>query len=211
MAPVPAFRLLEVLPHGEALARHFEIPLIGRDAELLLLRKAFERSVRERRCHLVTVFGLAGIGKTRLSQELARSVESEASVLTGRCLSYGEGITYWPVREIVAQAAGDRNVRALVEGTPDADAVAERIESAIGTGTGGAVREEIFWAVRKLVETLARERPVLLVFEDIHWGEPTLLDLIEHLTDWVRDVPVLVVCLARPELLDERPTWAAAS
>jgi len=208
MEPVPAFRLLEVLPHAEALARHFEMPLVGRELELAQLRQAYQRAVRERRCHLVTVFGLAGIGKTRLSQELAGSVESEASVLTGRCLSYGEGITYWPVREIVGQAAGDRSVRELLEGTADADAVAERIESAIGIGTGGAVKEEIFWAVRRLVEALARETPLLLVFEDIHWAEPTLLDLIEHLADWVRDVPVLVVCLARPELLDERAVWA---
>ena len=125
----------------------------------------------------------------------------------GRCLSYGKGITYWPVREIVAQATGDRSVRELLDGTADADAVAERIESAIGASVGGAVNEEIFWALRKLVEALARETPLVLVFEDIHWGEPTLLDLIEHLADWVRDVGVLVICLARPELLDRRPTW----
>jgi predicted ATPase/class 3 adenylate cyclase len=205
--PVSAFRLLEVLPHAEALLRHFEMPLVGRELELAQLRQAYQRAVRERRCHLVTVFGQAGIGKSRLFQELARSVEDEAGVITGRCLSYGKGITYWPVREIVAQATGDRSVRELLAGTADADVVAERIESATGTSTGGAVKEEIFWALRKLVEVLARETPLLLVFEDIHWAEPTLLDLIEHLTDWVRDVGVLVVCLARPELLDKRPTW----
>jgi class 3 adenylate cyclase/tetratricopeptide (TPR) repeat protein len=205
--PVSAFRLLEVLPHAEALIRHFEMPLVGRELELAQLRQACERAVRERRCHLVTVFGHAGIGKTRLSQELARSVKGEASVLTGRCLSYGKGITYWPIREIVAQAAGSRSVRALLEDSPDADVVAERLETAIGVGTSGAVKEEIFWALRKLVEAVGRERPLLLVFEDIHWAEPTLLDLIEYLADWVRDVPVLIVCLARPELLDERPTW----
>ena len=204
--PVPAFRLLEVLPRGEALARHFEMPLVGRELELAQLRQAFERARRERRCHLVTVFGPAGIGKSRLSQELAGLLESEARVLTGRCLSYGEGITYWPMREIVAQVAGNRSVRELLDA--DADAVAERIESAIGAGTGGAVKEEVFWAVRRLVEVLARERPMLLVFEDIHWAEPTLLDLIEYLADWVRDVPVLILCLARPELLDGRPSWA---
>ena len=180
---------------------------MGRDGELAQLRQAFERARRERRAHLVTVFGEAGIGKTRLVQELAASVDGEAAVLTGRCLSYGEGITYWPLREIVGQATGAAGVRALLEGSPDADVVAERLESAIGVGTGGAVREEVFWAVRKLVEALARETPLLLVFEDIHWGEPTLLDLVEHLADWVRDVPVLLLCLARPELLDGRPAW----
>ncbi len=115
--------------------------------------------MRERRCHLVTVFGQAGIGKSRLSQEFARSVEGEAGVLTGRCLSYGKGITYWPVREIVAQAADGRSIRKLLEGSPDADVVTERLETAIGAGTGGAVKEEISWALRKLVELLARERP----------------------------------------------------
>ncbi len=98
-------------------------------------------------------------------------------------------------------------MRELLEGSPDADVVADRLESAIGVGTGGAVEEEVFWAVRKLSEALAREPPLVLVFEDIHWGEPTLLDLVEHLADWVRDVPVLLVCLARPELLDGRPGW----
>ena len=132
-------------------------------------------------------------------------------MLTGRCLSYGEGITYWPVREIVAQATGGRNVRELLGDDPDADAIAERLDSAVGTGTSGAVGEEVFWAVRKLAEALAHDRPLVLVFEDVHWGEPTLLDLIEHLADWVRSAPVLIVCLARPELLDGDRAGAAAS
>ena len=134
-------------------------------------------------------------------------MDGDAGALMGRCLSYGKGITYWPVREIVAQAARGGSVRQLLEGSPDADAVAERLATAIGAGTGGAVNEEIFWAMRRLVEVLARDRPLVLVFEDVHWAEPTLLDLIEYLSDWVGDVPVLIVCLARPELLDGRPTW----
>ncbi len=206
--PVAAFRLLEILPDAEAVLRHFETPLVGRELELAQLRQAYERAKRERRCHLVTVFGVAGIGKTRLARELAASLEPEARVLTGRCLSYGEGITYWPLREIVAQATAERGIRELLEGSPDAGAVVARLEGAIGTGTGGALREEVFWAVRRLAEALAGARPLLLVFEDIHWAEPTLLDLIDDLADGVRDVPVLVVCLARPELLDGRPGWA---
>jgi DNA-binding SARP family transcriptional activator len=202
-----AWRLLELLPGAPPFLRRFDAPLVGRDGELAQLRQAFERARRERRAQLFTVFGEAGIGKTRLAQELAHSVEAEATVLTGRCLSYGEGITYWPVREIVEQATGGRDIRELLDGSADAEVVAARLESAIGTGTGGAVSEEVFWALRKLAETLARELPLVLVFEDVHWAEPTLLDLIEHLAEWVRDAAVLIVCLARPELLDGRPTW----
>ena len=206
-ARAQAWRLLELVPDAPPFLRRFDAPLVGRDGELAQLRQAFERAQRERRAQLFTVFGEAGIGKTRLAQELARTVESEATVLTGRCLSYGEGITYWPVREIIEQATGGRDIGELLDGSPDADVVAARLGSAIGSGTGGAVSEEVFWAFRKLAETLARSQPLVLVFEDVHWGEPTLLDLIEHLADWVRNAAVLIVCLARPELLDGRPAW----
>jgi DNA-binding SARP family transcriptional activator/class 3 adenylate cyclase len=203
-----AWRLLELLPDAPAFQRRFDAAFVGRETELAQLRQALGRATRERRAHLATIFGDAGVGKTRLVQELGRSVDRDVRVLTGRCLSYGEGITYWPLREIVGQAAGAGGVRGLLNGSPDADVVAARLESAIGLGTAGAVSEEVFWAARRLVETLARELPLVLAFEDVHWAEPTLLDLIEHLADWVRDAPVLIVCLARPELLDGRPTWA---
>ena len=98
-------------------------------------------------------------------------------------------------------------MRQLLDDSPDADVVAARLESAIGSGTGGVVSEEVFWAVRRLVEALASESPLMLVFEDVHWAEPTFLDLVEHLADWIREAPVLIVCLARPELLDGRPGW----
>jgi DNA-binding SARP family transcriptional activator/class 3 adenylate cyclase len=203
-----AWRLLELLPDTPAFQRRFDASFVGREAELTQLRQALGRATRERRAHLATVFGDAGIGKTRLAQELGRALDGHATLLTGRCLSYGEGITYWPVREIVIQAVGERDVRVLLDGNPDADIVAARLEGAIGAGTAGAVNEEVFWAMRRFVESLARELPLVLAFEDVHWAEPTLLDLIEHLADWVRDAPVLIVCLARPELLDGRPAWA---
>ena len=206
-APVSSYRLLELLPEVEGWTRDFETPLVGRELELDELCHEFRRVVRERRCHLVTVFGAAGMGKTRLAHELARSVGAEATVLTGRCLSYGEGITYSPLREIVKRAEGGRGLPALLGGSPDADAVVTGLEQAIGTGSGVAVKEETFWAVRRLAEHLAREKPLVLVFEDIHWGEPTLLDLIEQLADLIRDAPVLVLCLARPELLETRSSW----
>ena len=129
---VSAFRLLDVFPDVSGFARRFETPLVGREDELLVIRKAFERSVRDRRGYLVTVFGPAGIGKTRLAKELAASVGGEAAVLTGRCLSYGEGISYGPIREMVNEATGDRPLAELLAGEDDADAVASRVAAAIG-------------------------------------------------------------------------------
>jgi class 3 adenylate cyclase len=205
--PVSAFRLLDVLPDVSGFARRFEIPLVGREDEVLLLRKTFERSVRDRRGCLVTVFGPAGIGKTRLAKELGASVAGEATVLTGRCLSYGDGITYWPIREMVVEAAGERPLAELLAGEDDADAVASRVAAAIGVAENGGLAEEIFWAIRKLFEVLALRKPLVLVFEDLHWAEPTLLDLVEHVPDSSRQAPILLLCLARPELLDKRPTW----
>jgi DNA-binding SARP family transcriptional activator/class 3 adenylate cyclase len=205
--PSDAWRLLELIPGAPPLVRRLDAPLIGREDDLAQLHQAFTRALREQRACLVTVFGDAGIGKTRLAQEFARSLQGQATVLTGRCLSYGEGITYWPIREIVEQAAAGRGLGELLQASPDGEVVAERLESTIGSRTSGVVTEEVFWAVRKLIEALAHESPLLLIFEDVHWGEATLLDLIEHVTDWVRHVPVLVICLARPELLDERPAW----
>ncbi len=209
--PVRAFRLLEVLPSSVGIARSFEIPLVGRAAELDALRGAYDRSVRERRCVLVTVSGQAGIGKTRLCQELGRAIADDATVLTGRCLSYGEGITYWPVREMISQATGDGGVRALLGAASDADSVASVIESAVGIASGAAMEEEILWAARRLVESLASQRPLVLVFEDIHWAETTLLELVEHLAGALHDVPVLLVCVTRPELLDGRPGWGGTT
>ena len=204
---VSAFRLLDVLPDVAGFARRFEIPLVGREDEVLVLRKTFERSVRDRRGYLVTVFGPAGIGKTRLAKELGASVAGEATVLTGHCLSYGEGITYWPIREMVIEAAGERPLGELLAGEDDADAVASRVAAAIGVTENGGLAEETFWAIRKLFELLALRKPLVLVFEDLHWAEPTLLDLVEHFPDSSRQAPILLLCLARPELLDQRPTW----
>ena len=181
-----AYRLLEVRTDAPAFARRLDAPLVGRAGERALLVQAFERAARERACHLITVLGPAGIGKSRLAAELCKEVAGQATILEGRCLSYGEGITFWPLVEIF-RAAG-------------AEAELERALSATAI-------EDTFRAVRKALEVRARERPLVAVFDDIHWAEPTLLDLVEHLADWSRDVALLLVCLARPDLLDTRPGW----
>jgi tetratricopeptide (TPR) repeat protein len=162
----------------------------------------------------VTVIGEAGLGKTRLVQEFARGVSREARVLTGRCLPYGEGITFWPLREVVRQAgSGDdspERIKDLVAEEVDGIAVAEQLHRALGSGSQGrTAATEIFWAARRFLETLARHQPVLVLFEDLHWAEPTFLDLVESLGLRPGRSPIVVVCNARPELLDQRPAWAA--
>ncbi len=196
------------------LAVRLDVPLVGRGEEMSLLEAAYTRAVRERATLTVKVIGEAGLGKTRLVQEFAAGFDGDAHVLTGRCLSYGEGITFWPLREVLRQAGGGddspERIRALMDGEADAAGVAEQLHHALGGGTQGrTAAAEIFWAARRFLETLARQRPVLLVFEDLHWAEPTFLDLLESLALQPGDSPITVVCIARPELLDHRPAWAA--
>jgi DNA-binding SARP family transcriptional activator len=196
--------LTGVDPGAEAVPRHLDAPLVGRRDQLDELRRAYARVKRDRSAYLLTVLGPAGIGKSRLAAELRGEVEHEALVLAGRCLPYGEGITFWPVAEMVRQV-GD--VEEVVRGEPDGPLVAERVLGAVGRPEAAARSEEVFWAVRRLFEALARERPLVLVFDDLHWAEPTLLELVEHVAEWTRDARILLLCLARPELLDRAPAW----
>jgi class 3 adenylate cyclase/tetratricopeptide (TPR) repeat protein len=216
-APVAAYRLVDVHPGAEAIRRTLDSPMVGRDRQLSLLRQTFDTAVADRACHLFTVLGSPGVGKSRLVHEFVAGVRGEARVLRGRCLPYGDGITYWPVAEMVREAAGigdgdgveaaRSKIAGLVPGG-EGEAVAERLTQAIGLAEATAPAEEIAWAFRKLLEGLARERPVAAVFDDIQWAEPTLLDLIDHVADWSRDAPILVVAIARQELLDVRSGWA---
>ena len=189
--PVASFPLLAVV--GEP-SRRFDVPIVGRTRERRALDDAWERVCSERACHLFTILGAAGVGKSRLTAEFAGSL-GEIPVVRGRCLSYGEGITYWPVVEVVLQ---------LGRRPSDPRAVAV-IASLLGETDEPATADEIAWAFRKLLEESA---PVVCVFDDLHWAEPTLLDLIDHVADWSRDAPILLACIARPELLDRRPTWS---
>jgi class 3 adenylate cyclase len=184
--PMTAFRLVDLDPEASGIARRFDTPLVGRERELDLLRQAYERAVREQSCHLVTLLGPAGVGKSRLTAEFLGDID--ASVARGRCLDYGEGITFWPVIEVLKQLGADEAVETIAAGS-------------LGS-------HELFMSVRRTLEEIASQRPLVIVFEDIHWGEPTFLDLIDHIADLSRGAPIVLLCVARPELLDERPGWA---
>jgi DNA-binding SARP family transcriptional activator len=204
-------RLVSIAPEADAIPRRLGRPMIGRARELDQLRHALARADAEHSAYLFTILGPAGIGKSRLAAEFARTVEGEATVLAGRCLPYGEGITFWPLAEVVRQATGERSREAilrLVEGQPDAELIADRVAGAIGLADAVGAPGETFWAARKLLEALAETRPLVLVFDDLHWAEPTFLDLVEHIADSTRRAPILIVCLARPELVEERRWWA---
>jgi class 3 adenylate cyclase/predicted ATPase len=212
--PVPAYRLVSV-PGGEGVARRLDSRLVGRDTELGALEAAFATAVRERRCVLTAVLGDAGLGKTRITAELAARLEGTARVVRGRCLPYGQGITFWPlveaVRDLAAITDGDDlgAARAKLADVLADEAAADRVASAVGLSDEQYPVEELFWGARKLVEGLAREQPFVLVLDDLHWAESTFLDLVEHLAEAVDAVPFLLVGCARPDVLDQRPEFAA--
>jgi class 3 adenylate cyclase/tetratricopeptide (TPR) repeat protein len=190
--PVAAYRLLHVL---EAPERRHETCFVGRKRELALLRDAWERAQTERCCELVTIVADAGVGKSRLVAELLGRVG--ATVIRGRCLPYGEGITYWPVVRVLKQ----------LEVLPTDEAAAAAIRSLLGETELQTSAEEIAWAVRKTFEQAASERPLTVVFDDVHWGEETFLDLVEHVALLSTGAPILLACMGRPELVERRPQW----
>jgi class 3 adenylate cyclase len=203
------WRLEDVLPDAPAYSRRLDAPLVGRDDELERLRDTYANARADSHCRVVTVVGEAGIGKTRLARELIAPLQDKARVLVGRCVSYGEGATYLPIAEVVREAAPDHSlagIRALLGDEEDADAVAQRVAELVGVVEAPAAPGETFWAIRRFLEAIARERPVVLALDDIHWAEPTFLDLVEYLGEWAEG-PILVVCLARPELLETRSGW----
>jgi class 3 adenylate cyclase/tetratricopeptide (TPR) repeat protein len=190
--PVPAYRLLRVRDAPEW--RH-DVRFVGREHELALLQEALERMRAEKRCELVTVVGEAGVGKSRLVAEALAPIE--AMVVRGRCLPYGEGITYWPVVEVLKQ----------LDVLPADEAAAAAIRSLLGVSEMGTSAEEIAWAFRKTLEQAAAERPLVVVFDDIQWGAETFRDLIEHVALLSSGASILMLCMARPELTERRPAW----
>jgi class 3 adenylate cyclase/tetratricopeptide (TPR) repeat protein len=213
--PVAAYRVT-ALSMAEPGPR-FAAPLVGRQDPLAQLEWALQRVVAEKSCRLISILGAPGVGKSRLAQEFVLQLGEQATVLRGRCLPYGEGITFWPLAAMVKQAAGIREGDGAEEAVTklasllDPDEAARTVAETVARLTGlletlGAV-EEGFWAVRTLFTKLAQMRPLVVVLDDAQWAEPTLLALIEHVARHIASVPVLVLCVGRPDLLERRPDW----
>src|SRR3984957_3602227 len=216
---VPAWRVLSVAgvteaPHIDTTMRAL---LVGRERELAMLGQCFERAEADRTCQLFTVFGAAGVGKTRLTEEFLTTHAPSVRVLRSRCLSYGDGTSLWPLLEMLRASAGfsgteddDEGRGRLADvfgGDADAPQVTELLAPLAGLGGASAAIEEIQWAVRRYLEVLAGSEPVIWVVDDIQWAEPAFLSVVEDLVDWTRDAALVVLCLARPEFLDDHPTW----
>jgi predicted ATPase/class 3 adenylate cyclase len=210
--PVPAYRLLAAKDAVDTVARRHDRPLVGREAELAQLQAELALAAASRACRLVTILADAGVGKSRLIEEFEHS--AEARVYSGRCLPYGRGHTYWPVSEMFRQAAAipdddtpEQAVTRLSTLFPESREITDRVASAIGLSSVQYPPEELFWGIRKAFESLAADGPLVTVFEDIHWAESTLIDLIEHLVGAVTESPIVVLCASRPDLLEQRPGW----
>ena len=227
--PVAAWRAARVIAGRRGMGRQtgIEPPFVGRDAELQLLRDLYHATARERRARLVSIVGVAGIGKSRLSWELFKYLDGLVEVLywhQGRSPAYGEGVTFWALGEMVRRRAGlaetddESATRAKVAGmldefVPDDDErrwIGPRLLALLGLEDAPAgQREELFAAWRTFFERVADQGPVVMVFEDLHWADSGQIDFIESILEWSKGRPILVVTLARPELMDRRPTWGA--
>lgn len=215
--PVEAVRLLRVTPDVGGHAQRLNSPLVGRARERRLLDSAFRQATAEETCQLFTLLGPAGVGKSRLVHEFVRSIRREARVLRSRCPAYGERVAFWPVVETIRQAAGIADadgadvvrakIAALVGDEHQGPAITEHIAGTLGLSDIRSSGEETAWAIRRTFEAVASARPLVLVFDDVQWAEPSFLDLIECIADSSRTVPILLLCIARPDLLEQRPSW----
>jgi class 3 adenylate cyclase/tetratricopeptide (TPR) repeat protein len=212
---VSAFRLVRVLDTGEGLPRP-EPPFVNRTAELRLLHETYESHLTSERCRTLTLIGSAGLGKSRLIAEFLRE-HPHAVVLRTRCPAYGEGSALQPLMDVVGQAAGSapeddpartvERIRELLGEHPHGSLAADGVARALGLAPGTTTQEETAWSIRTCLETLAHRSPLVLAFDDVQWAAPALLDVLEHLAEWARGAPILLLCLARPELLNLLPTW----
>ena len=209
-----AYRLVVVEAAGQMLPRRFDVPLVGRDTELQSLLDAFDDVVQGPKCRMATLVGDAGLGKSRLAHELSSRIGDRARVLRGRCLPYGEGITFFPLTEILQDAAGIEGdapeaARAKIAALlPDDAALADRLVGILGVEASSGSIQETFLATRRFLETLAAATPLVVIIDDIQWAEETLLNLLQYLAAFVGGRPVFILCLARPQLLEEHPDWS---
>lgn len=208
---VPAFRLVSA--QGlDGNVRRVDTPIVGRDAELARVAEVYRQVVEEPAVRMLTVIGDAGVGKSRLVHEVLERITAGARVLRGRCLAYGDGITFWPLRAMLADAGirdDDspelaRQKLLAVLGDP---AVVDRLAAAIGLSSASFPLHEVYWAARKVLETMARQGPVVAFIDDIHWAEPAFLDLLEHVLGAAERAPILLLATSRHDLLEERPQW----
>jgi predicted ATPase/class 3 adenylate cyclase len=210
-ARVSAWRAIALRPQDDAALPALSTPFVGRETELGELRGLLDGIRDAPGCQICTVVGPPGIGKSRLMRELRAAVGDETTALLGRCVAYGQGVTYRPLADIV-RGLGDGDprstLREILHDDERADVIASQVLGAIGPAEGAAPPGETAWAVRRLFEALARKRPLIAVFEDLHWAEPTLLDLLEYVAESSSGFPILLLCSARPELLERRPGWA---
>ena len=205
--PVARFRLDEVDTDAAGYARRLDAPLVNRSQELEALRRLVHDAFETRRCGIVTILGTAGIGKSRIARELAAELDGVADVATGRCLPYGGGITFWPLQQVITNLGGLEAAAAVLGGTDDGSVVLERLQTVTTATDTGAPSTEVFWAVRRLLERISARRPLLVAFEDLHWAEPTMLDLVEYIAAFATG-PLVLLCIARPDLLEMRPSLA---
>ena len=224
--PIPIWRATGARSRfGVDVEQRTQVPLVGRDHELNLLRELFGRVVRDEAVQLVTISGEPGVGKTRLLWEFQRFVDDLPDLVywrQGRCLPYGEGVTFWALGEVMKSHAGILEsdapdeaaaklagaVTEVVEDEDEREWVRARLAPLVGVASqGGAEREESFAAWRGMLEAISATRPLVLIFEDLHWADEQMLGFIEHLVEWSSEAPILVLCTARPELYERAPGW----
>ena len=212
---VTAYRLEGLSDMAVSHPRRARSTLVGRKRQRRQLMQAFEAAVEDSDCHLFTILGAPGVGKSRLVDEFIAEIDSSARVAVGRCLSYGEAITYWPlveaIRSLVDVSEMETSQEAASRLAPLLEPLEERGRFVLGSLLGAtdeiAAGEDIAISAQQLFDSVARSHPLVLIFDDIHWAEHTFLNLIEHLADGSRGVPLLILCMARPEFLEARPGW----